>query len=206
MIMDILRIYLASRSPRRREILTQIGIRFDPLSLRAGTRTDAEVDESPLPGEDALSYVERITRAKAAFGASLVTSRSLLPQPVLVADTTVEFEGDILGKPANESAAAATLLRLSGNTHRVHTGVAVSYEDRVEYLTNTSEVRFRKLDDEEISHYVKSGEPMDKAGSYGIQGRAGIFVEHLAGSYTGVMGLPVFETAELLKRFGYKFR
>lgn len=206
MTMDIQRIYLASRSPRRREILTQLGIRFDPLSLRAGTRSDPEVDETPHPGEDPLVYVERITRAKAAFGGSLVTSRDLLPQPVLVADTTVAFEGDILGKPASEADAAATLRRLSGNTHLVHTGVAVSYEDRVEYLTNTSEVRFRTLDDEEISHYVKSGEPMDKAGSYGIQGRAGIFVEHLSGSYTGVMGLPVFETAELLKRFGYKFR
>lgn len=204
--MDILRVYLASRSPRRREILTQIGIRFDPLSLRAGNRTDAEVDESPLPGEDALVYVERITRAKAAFGASLVESRNLLPQPVLVADTTVAFEGDILGKPSSEADAIATLQRLSGQTHRVHTGVAVSYEGRVEYLTSSSEVRFRAIEADEIAHYVKSGEPMDKAGAYGIQGRAGIFVEHIAGSYTGVMGLPVFETAELLKRFGYKFR
>lgn len=204
--MDILRIYLASRSPRRREILTQLGMRFDPLSLRAGTRTDAEVDETPLPGEDPLVYVERITRAKAAFGASLVESRNLLPQPVLVADTTVAFGGDILGKPASEAEATATLQRLSGQTHLVHTGVAVSYENRVEYLASSSEVRFRVLEDDEIAHYVKSGEPMDKAGSYGIQGRAGIFVEHLSGSYTGVMGLPVFEMAELLKRFGYKFR
>lgn len=199
------RIYLASRSPRRRELLTQIGIRFDPLGLRSDSRLDMEVDETPMPGEPADIYVERITRAKAAFGCTLLEYRRLPPQPVLAADTTVEFEGEIIGKPKDAAEAEAILRRLSGKTHRVLTAVAVSYGEHVEFALSTSQVRFRALEESEIAHYVASGEPMDKAGAYGIQGYAGMFVEHLNGSYTGVMGLPLCLTGELLKRIGYRF-
>lgn len=199
-----MRIYLASRSPRRRELLHQIGVPFDTLLFRTGPRADGEVDETPLAGESAVDYVERVARAKAEHGWNLVALRRLVPQPVLSADTTLEMEGQIIGKPADEADAMAILRRLSGHTHRVLTGVAMYFQGRMEYVLNVSEVRFRNLEEEEIRHYVMTGEPMDKAGAYGIQGRAGMFVEHLAGSYTGVMGLPVCETAQLLKRFGCK--
>ncbi len=199
-----MRLYLASRSPRRRELLAQMGIEFDTLVFRDGERTDFEVDETPHPGEDPVAYVERVTRAKAEHGLEIVRDRHLTLRPVLAADTTLEFDGQIIGKPADAADAAAILRRLSGRTHRVLTGVAVDHLGRTEYLLSASEVRFRRLDDDEISHYVLSGEPMDKAGAYGIQGRAGMFVEHLSGSFTGVMGLPVCETGELLKRFGFR--
>lgn len=199
-----MRIYLASRSPRRRELLTQIGVDFDTILFRAGTRADPETDETPLPGEDAVSYVERVARAKAAHGQTVVRLRRLVPRPVLSADTTLEFDGEIIGKPANAADAVAILRRLSGRSHRLLTGVAVSDGRHSEYLLSCSEVRFRTLDNEEIERYVRSGEPMDKAGAYGIQGRAGLFVEHIAGSYTGIMGLPVCDTGELLKRFGFR--
>lgn len=199
-----MRIYLASRSPRRRELLQQMGVAFDTLLFRSGERADPETDETPLPGEDAVAYVERVARAKAEHGARLIGLRRLLAQPVLSADTTLEFGGRIIGKPADEAEAAAILSALSERSHRVLTGVALNFQGRTEYLLQASEVRFRRLDDEEIGRYVQSGEPMDKAGAYGIQGKAGMFVEYLAGSYTGVMGLPVCETALLLKRFGIR--
>lgn len=200
-----MRLYLASHSPRRRELLHQMGVAFDTLVFRAGLRSDDQVDESSHAGEAPLAYVERVTRAKVVHGVNLLRDRHLLMHPVLAADTTLEFAGEIIGKPVDEADAAAILRRLSGRTHRVLTGVAVSHEGRTEYVLSSSEVRFRKIDDDEIRHYVLSGEPMDKAGAYGIQGRGGLFVEHLAGSYTGVMGLPVCETGELLKRFGWRF-
>lgn len=199
-----MRLYLASRSPRRRELLHQIGIDFDTVVFRDGRRADSETDETPLPGEAPVVYVERVARAKAIHGLKIVEERRLPMRPVLSADTTLEFEGGIIGKPVDRADAAAILRRLSGRTHRVLTGVAVNHQGRTEYLLSTSEVTFREIDDEEIRHYVMSGEPMDKAGAYGIQGRAGLFVAHLAGSYTGVMGLPVCETGELLKRLGFR--
>lgn len=197
-------IYLASRSPRRRELLAQIGVHFQTMLFRDHERADTEVDESPLPGETAEVYVERVARSKAEYGGSLWRNRHLPPKPVLSADTTLEFEGDIIGKPRDAADATAILTRLSGQTHRVLTGVALSFEGRTEYEVSISEVRFRTLDADEIRHYVQSGEPMDKAGAYGIQGRAGLFVEHLSGSYTGVMGLPLCETGLLLRRFGWR--
>jgi len=199
-----MRLYLASRSPRRRELLNQIGIAFDTIVFRGGSRADSETDETPHAGEDPLVYVERVARAKAEHGLKIVQERKLPLRPVLSADTTLEFEGEIIGKPLDQADAAAILRRLSGQTHRVLTGVAVNHLGHTEYLLSSSEVRFRPIDDEEIRHYVLSGEPMDKAGAYGIQGRAGLFVEHLAGSYSGVMGLPVCETGELLKRLGFR--
>ena len=199
-----MRLYLASRSPRRRELLHQIGIDFDTVVFRDGMRADLETDETPLVNEDPVVYVERIARAKALHGLKIVEERRLPMRPVLSADTTLEFEGEIIGKPTDMADATRILKRLSGQTHRVLTGVAINHLGHIEYLLSTSEVRFRVIDDEEIRHYVMSGEPMDKAGAYGIQGRAGLFVEHLAGSYTGVMGLPVCETGELLKRLGFR--
>jgi len=195
-----MRIYLASRSPRRRELLTQIGIAFDTVLFRDGERADPETDETPLPGEPALTYVERVARAKAEHGGRIIGWRKLPPRPVLSADTTLEFDGEIIGKPLDAADATAILRRLSGCTHRVLTGVAVNHLGRTEFMLSSSEVRFRELSDEEIRHYVMSGEPMDKAGAYGIQGRAGVFVEYIAGSYTGIMGLPVCETEQLLRR------
>jgi septum formation protein len=200
----MMRLYLASRSPRRRELLHQIGIDFDTVVFRDGMRADSETDETPLVGETPVAYVERVARAKAIHGLKIVEERRLPMRPVLSADTTLEFNGEIIGKPVDMADATAILRRLSGQTHRVLTGVAVNHLGHTEYLLSTSEVRFREIDDEEIRHYVMSGEPMDKAGAYGIQGRAGLFVEHLAGSYSGVMGLPVCETGELLKRLGFR--
>lgn len=200
-----MRLYLASRSPRRRELLNQIGVAFDTIVFRDGLRSDAQTDETPAAGEDPVIYVERIARAKAEHGLRIVNERHLPVRPVLAADTTLEFSGEIIGKPADAADAMHTLRRLSGHTHRVLTGVAVTYLGRTEYLLSATEVRFRVIDEHEIRHYVMSGEPMDKAGSYGIQGRAGLFVEYIAGSYTGVMGLPVCETGNLLKRFGWQF-
>ena len=199
-----MRLYLASRSPRRRERLHQIGIDFDTVVFRDGMRADLETDETPLVNEDPVVYVERIARAKALHGLKIVEERRLPMRPVLSADTTLEFEGEIIGKPSDMADATRILKRLSGQTHRVLTGVAINHLGHIEYLLSTSEVRFRVIDDEEIRHYVMSGEPMDKAGAYGIQGRAGMFVAHLAGSYTGVMGLPVCETGELLKKLGFR--
>jgi len=196
------RIHLASRSPRRRELLTQIGIRFDTLILRHAAREGPELDETVLPDEDAITYVQRVARRKAEHGCQVVQWRRLPAQPVLAADTTLELAGELIGKPVDADDACRILKRLSGRTHRVLTAVAVGFEGRLEGVLSISEVRFRALDDQEISHYVASGEPMDKAGAYGIQGRAGMFVEHLAGSYSGVMGLPLCETVLLLKRFG----
>jgi septum formation protein len=200
----MMRIYLASRSPRRRELLTQMGIAFDTVVFREGLRADNETDETPHPGEDPVAYVERVARAKAKHGLKIVHERKLPLRPILSADTTLEFAGEIIGKPVDMPDAIAILKRLSGQTHRVLTGIAVNYQGRTEFVLSSSEVRFRQLDEDEIRHYVISGEPMDKAGAYGIQGRAGMFVEHLAGSFTGVMGLPVCETGELLKKLGFK--
>ena len=195
------RLYLASRSPRRRELLTQIGVAFDTLFFRSGAREDDEVDETPHPGEAPLVYVQRVACAKAEHGVRLVAQRRLRPQLVLAADTTLEFAGEVIGKPLDAADAVAILHRLSGQTHRVLTAVAVADETRLETVLSVSEVRFAELDEATIRHYVASGEPMDKAGAYGIQGRAGAFVAHLAGSYSGVMGLPLHETVTLLRRF-----
>ena len=199
-----LRLHLASRSPRRRELLTQIGVAFDTIAFRSTPRDDLVLDETPLPGEDPIHYVERIARTKAEHGCRIVGWRRLLPQPVLAADTTIDLAGELIGKPLDAGDAGRILQRLSGNTHRVLTAVAVGGPGGIEAALSISEVRFRQLDHDEIRRYVASGEPMDKAGAYGIQGHAGMFVEYLAGSYSGVMGLPLCETALLLKRFGYR--
>jgi len=195
------RIYLASRSSRRRELLKQIGIAFESLLLREELRRGADVDEAPLPGESPAAYVSRVARAKAEAGWIRIASRRLPLHPVLAADTTVALDGGIIGKPADARDAQLSLQRLSGKTHHVLTAIAVARGERVETALSTSAVEFRELDTDEIRRYVASGEALDKAGAYAIQGRAAVFVRAISGSYSGIMGLPLFETAELLGRF-----
>jgi septum formation protein len=198
------RIYLASKSPRRRDLLRQIGVNFDVLTFRAGERgEDADVDETPLPGEAVERYVERLALAKAQAGMRRVLWRKLLPHPVLAADTTLEVDGEIVGKPRDAAEAHAILERLSGRRHRVLTAVAMSDGERTRSRLSVSEVAFRRLSEHDIRRYVATGEPFDKAGAYGIQGHAAIFVEEIRGSYSGIMGLPLFETAALLEIFGH---
>jgi septum formation protein len=196
-------IYLASRSPRRRELLTQIGVKFEPLLFREGSRADADTDEAVHPGEQPEDFVRRVTQTKAeAAWQRIVMRRGLQRKPVLAADTTVALAGEMLAKPADRADAQRMLRLLSGTQHRVLTAVAVLYEGRLEMAVSDSLVTFANLDEDRIHAYVLSGEPFDKAGGYGIQGRAGAFIERIEGSYSGVMGLPLFETANLLRMFG----
>ena len=198
------RIYLASKSPRRRDLLRQIGVQFDVLTFRGGERgEDPDVDESTLLGEGVERYVERLALTKAQAGVRRIQWRKLLRHPVLAADTALELNGDIIGKPTDTADAQAILRRLSGRSHRVLTALAISDGERTRSKLSISTVRFRELSDLEIRHYVATGEPMDKAGAYGIQGKAAIFIEEIHGSYSGIMGLPLFETAHLLETFGY---
>jgi len=199
-------IYLASRSPRRRDLLKQMGVRFEPLLLRLAPPRGADVDEVQHPGEAAEDYVVRTAREKAEFGATVIRQRGMLSRPVLSADTVVILDGDVLGKPADAAQASDFLRRLSGRRHEVRTAVAVSLAPEIPVLeaVSISTVSFRPINADEIKHYVGSGEPYDKAGGYGIQGQAGIFVERIEGSYTGIMGLPVFETAQLLAHAGLR--
>jgi septum formation protein len=196
-------IYLASRSPRRRELLQQIGVRFEPLLFREGSRADEDTDESVRPGEDPDAYVRRVTQMKANAAWSRVTMRrGLQRKPVLVADTTVALGNEILGKPVDRVDAERMLAILSGARHRVLTAVAVVLESRVEMVVSESHVTLSQLAPERIAAYVASGEPFDKAGAYGIQGRAAAFIERIEGSYSGIMGLPLHETVALLAKFG----
>ena len=196
-------IYLASRSPRRRELLVQIGVRFEMLLFREGSRQDAETIEDPFPGEHPDDYVRRVTRLKVeAAWQRVVLRKGLRRMPVLAADTVVALANEMLAKPVDAVDASRMLRLLAGTRHRVLTAVAVACDGRVEMRVSESNVTFCPLDETRIEDYVASGEPYDKAGGYGIQGRAGAFVERLEGSYSGVMGLPLFETAELLREFG----
>ncbi len=195
------RIYLASQSPRRRELLKQIGVNFEVILLRQDHRRKIDIDETPFAGEPPEVYVQRISREKAIVGWKSLRSRSMPPFPVLAADTTVTLDGMIFGKPNNAEHASAMLLQFSGREHQVHSAVALAMNDHVEVAVSTSTVRFAKLDEDRIRRYLLSGEFIDKAGGYAIQGLAGAFIEHLSGSYSGVMGLPLFETVQLLQRF-----
>jgi septum formation protein len=199
-------VYLASRSPRRRDLLKQIGVKFEPLMLRLAQPRGADVDESRAPGESPADYVERIARTKADAGARALVSRSLLAKPVVTADTVVIVDDDCLDKPADAAQATAFLRRLSARTHEVRTVVAVAAGTgkalRVLTATSVSQVTFGPLTDAQIAQYCATGEPYDKAGGYAIQGLAAVFVARLEGSYSGVMGLPLFETAQLLRLVG----
>jgi len=195
-------VYLASRSPRRQELLRQIGVAFDELRLRTAPGRHRDVIEEALDGEPAMHYVERIARAKASMGWKRVTERMLAPRPVLGADTEVVLDDVIFGKPADVDAARTMLAKLSGRQHEVVTAVALRWNDDVEVAVSVTQVTLRKLSAGEIERYIETGEPFDKAGGYAIQGRAAAFITRIEGSYSGVMGLPLAETAALLARVG----
>jgi septum formation protein len=199
-------IYLASRSPRRRELLSQIGVRYHLLLFRERVGEKPDVDESVLPGEAPAAYVERMARAKADTGWRRMLQRNLPPAPVLAADTTVALDGKIYGKPANRAEAEEILAALAGKRHEVLTAVALKNQDHLELALSVSEVQLKALSKDEITQYVASGESDDKAGAYGIQGRAARFVVELRGSYSGVMGLPLYETGRLLERMPQRGR
>jgi septum formation protein len=195
------RIYLASSSPRRGELLRQIHVAFERLAL--GDGSEADVDETPACGEPTLDYVRRIAHAKAGAALHRIRSGGLPPRPVLAADTALDVDGEIVGKPDGPGHACDILRRLAGRSHRVLTAVALANGAHIDHAVSDSQVRFRPLDDDEIRRYVATGEPLDKAGAYGIQGMAAIFVEEIRGSYSGIMGLPLFETALLLRQAGF---
>lgn len=186
-------VYLASRSPRRVELLKQIGISCEILP--------ADIDETPLMNELPTDYVMRLARQKAEAGLqnALVSAK---PLPVIAADTTVELNGMVLGKPENNAEAKQMLQALSGRTHQVHTAVSLAWQGKIEVILSSTQVEMMTLSVAQIDAYIRLGEPQDKAGSYGIQGMAGAWIKHIEGSYTGVMGLPVYETATLLRAHG----
>jgi septum formation protein len=196
-------LYLASQSPRRLELLRQVGLEPTLLPLRVAPLR-ADVDETPLPDEPALEYVLRLAQAKAEAGVKAQSGRKLPPWPILAADTTVTLDGHILGKPASAAEAAAMLRRYSGRAHTALTGVAAAYLGLIRVCHSESVVTFKALSEAEIDAYLASREAFDKAGGYGIQGRAALFIQHLSGSYSGVMGLPLYETSELLKTVGFE--
>jgi septum formation protein len=195
-------IYLASRSPRRRELLGHIGVKFHLLLFRNRPGAAPDVNEVPLPDEAPRDYVLRVARAKAAVGWKRMHERNLPRAPVLAADTTVALGKRIFGKPANRRDAEIMLAELSGKRHEVLTAVVVQYDDQVETALSVSEVQFRELSAEEIQEYVATGESDDKAGAYAIQGRAALFVAEIRGTQSGIVGLPLYETAQLLQKMG----
>lgn len=186
-------LYLASASPRRRDLLAQLGYEIQLHS--------SSIDETPQSGEAAKDYVLRMAIEK--NHAAQRTFSGSLNAPLISADTTVALNNQILGKPDNPQHARAILQQLSGKTHQVLTAVCVYYRGQTLSTTQISDVRFCPLNDDIIDAYIATQEPMDKAGAYGIQGIAGAFVAHLSGSFTGVMGLPIFETVSLLRQIGY---
>ncbi|HEY8608926.1 MAG TPA: Maf family protein [Noviherbaspirillum sp.] len=197
------RIYLASKSPRRRELLRQIGVDFELLMLRDQShRGGPDVSEEVHPGEKAGDYVVRVTRDKANYAAQAMLMRRLPMRPVLTADTTVVVDERILGKPADKAEAMDMLRLLSGRTHQVITSVALRHDEEFWQLTQVSEVSFAPLSEDMMRAYCNTSEPYDKAGGYGIQGLASVFVARIEGSYTGIMGLPLHETAQLLQQAG----
>lgn len=195
-------IYLASQSPRRRQLLEQLGVIHELLLPEA--HEDAEGLEQVLAREAPAVYVQRVTHLKLQAAMQRLHARGLPDAPVLCSDTTVALGRDILGKPVDREDAARMLKLLSGRTHRVLTAVAVQWGSRTWAALSVSHVRFARLTDGQVNAYVATGEPMGKAGAYGIQGRAAAFVEHISGSYSGIMGLPLYETAHLLAEVGVK--
>jgi septum formation protein len=191
-------VWLASQSPRRQALLEQIGLRF--ALLLAGPEEDAEALEAVRVGESPTQYVERVVLAKAQAARERLAARALPAAPILVADTTVAVGGTILGKPADDADARRMLRLLSGRGHRVLTALAVVRGARIEHLVQVSRVRFARLSDAEVEAYVACGEPRGKAGGYAIQGRAAAFVRRIEGSHSGIMGLPLHETATLLRQ------
>lgn len=195
--MPAVSLYLASQSPRRRELLTQIGVAYQVLP--------ADTDESRSAGESPAAYVQRLALDKARAGWHEALRQGLPALPVLGADTAVVLGTEVLGKPADFAAAQTMLRTLSGRSHQVLTGIAVYDGQHHTVAMSTTTVWLRELSDAEIESYWASGEPCDKAGAYGIQGLAAVFIERIEGSYSGVVGLPLFETAQLLDQFGVAY-
>ncbi len=190
-------IYLASQSPRRRQLLEQLGVAYELLLPDAGE--DAEALEAVRPGEAPLAYVRRVTSLKLDAALARLKRRGLPPAPVLCSDTTVALGRVIYGKPVDAADAKRMLGELAGHTHRVLTAVAVGTQRRREAAVSESKVSFEPLTRAQIAAYVATGEPLGKAGAYAIQGRAAMHVTHISGSYSGIMGLPMHETAALLR-------
>jgi septum formation protein len=197
-------VYLASKSPRRQELLRQLGVEFTELLLREAAGREPDIMEVPREGEPPIDYVKRVARTKASVGWHRMTRRGLASKPVLAADTEVVLDGTIFGKPSDAADAITMLSRLSARTHEVITAVALRWEAQLALGVSTSRVTFRAIPKDEIERYIATGEPFDKAGAYAVQGKAAAFVQHLEGSYSGVVGLPLFETAEILTRIGYQ--
>lgn len=197
------RIYLASQSPRRRELLKQLGVHFEVLVMRASPGRE-DVIEAPQDKETPAQFAVRMAREKSQCGARIVRMRRLVLMPVLGADTVLDIDGEIIGKPRDLDHAMEILTRLSGRAHWVHTGVAMTWTHGTESRLSSSKVEFAPISCETIARYLESGEALDKAGAYGIQGRAGAFATRIEGSYTGIMGLPLHETAILLNWAGIK--
>ena len=193
-------VYLASQSPRRRQLLEQLGVAYELLLPDADE--DAEALEAILPREVPLSYVQRVTQLKLDAALIRRKRRGLPAAPILCSDTTVALGRVILGKPLDAADAVRILGALSGKTHRVLTAVSLGTEHQRQQALSISKVTFALMSAAQIQAYVDSGEPMGKAGAYGVQGRAAAHISHISGSYSGIMGLPMFETNELLNRFG----
>ena len=193
-------VYLASQSPRRSQLLDQLGVAH--ALLLAGPEEDSEALEAVLPGEAPSRYVVRVTGLKLDAARARLRARGLPPAPILCADTTVALGRRILGKPADGAEAREMLAALSGRTHRVLTAVAVASGRRRAEALSVSKVQFAPLTARQIAAYVATGEPMGKAGAYAVQGRVAAHIAHLGGSYSGIMGLPLFETATLLRGLG----
>jgi len=196
-------IYLASQSPRRRQLLEQLGVRHE--LLLPGPDEDAEALEAEVPGEPPQAYVERVTRAKLAAARERLKARGLPAAPILCSDTTVALGRRVLGKPADAADAHATLRLLAGRTHRVITAVALAWRRQQALSVNVSRVQFDAVSERDIAHYVATGEPFGKAGAYAIQSGAAAWIRHIEGSYSGIMGLPLYETAQLLRRARVRF-
>lgn len=195
-------VYLASQSPRRRQLLEQLGVAYELLLPDADE--DAEALEAMLPREASLAYVQRVTQLKLDAALARLQQRGLPAAPVLCSDTTVALGRQMLGKPADAADALSMLTALSGKTHRVLTAVALGTARRRSSAVSISRVTFAPLSAAQIKAYVATGEPMGKAGAYAVQGRAAAYISHLSGSYTGIMGLPLFETAQVLRQFGFE--
>jgi septum formation protein len=198
-------LYLASQSPRRRQLLEQLGVHHELLLPNApeDVSEDAEAIEAVLDGETPTAYVQRVTALKLDAAVARLARRSLPHAPILCSDTTVAMGSTIYGKPDDAAHAARILAELAGKEHRVLTAVAVQVGDKRLTALSVSRVTFGPMTPAQIDAYVATGEPMGKAGAYGIQGRAAAYVEHLAGSYSGIMGLPLYETAQLLRAAGF---
>ena len=196
MTFPVNQIYLASRSPRRRQLLKQVGISFEMRPVN--------IDEMMEKGETPADYVCRMARAKAELGWLKLIQRRLPLRPLLAADTVVVLRGKIIGKPDSLAHGRKMLSSLSGQTHKVLTAVAVISKDKIQESLSTTTIRFRDISQSEITSYLNGTESHDRAGSYAMQGRAAIFIIKISGSYSGALGLPIFETAQLLEKFNIK--